>query len=166
MGLDQFKALGGAYAVFKVLSHLIKEQTGIEKINSADLRNGTYEAICKNITVVTATDGNQGKSVAWGAREFGCQCKIYIHREVSKGREQAIAKFGCEMVRISGNYDDSVRQADMDSRKNNWHVVSDTSYPGYMDVPKYVMQGYTILASEISEQIDGVIPTHVFYQEV
>jgi diaminopropionate ammonia-lyase len=50
----------------------------------------------------------------------------------------------------------------MDSRENNWHVVSDTSYPGYMDVPKYVMQGYTILASEISEQIDGVIPTHVF----
>ena len=161
-GLGSFKALGGAYAVFKVLSHLIKEQTGIEKINSADLRNGTYEAICKNITVVTATDGNHGKSVAWGAREFGCQCKIYIHREVSKGREQAIAKFGCEMVRISGNYDDSVRQADMDSHKNNWHVVSDTSYPGYMDVPKYVMQGYTILASEISEQIDGVIPTHVF----
>ena len=57
------------------------------------IENSNIKAICKNITVVTATDGNHGKSVAWGAREFGCQCKIYIHHEVSKGREQAIAKF-------------------------------------------------------------------------
>ena len=64
--------------------------------------------------MVTATDENHCKSVAWEAREFGCQCKIYIHGEVSKGREQAIAKFSCEMIRILENYDDSVRQADME----------------------------------------------------
>ena len=161
-GLGSFKALGGAYAVFRVLSQLIEKQTGDKNVNSADIRSGSYQTITKNITVVTATDGNHGKSVAWGAREFGCQCKIYIHRDVSKGREQAIAEFGCEMVRVSGNYDHSVQQADIDSQKNNWHVVSDTSYPGYMDVPKYVMQGYTILASEIGEQIIDKIPTHVF----
>jgi diaminopropionate ammonia-lyase len=161
-GLGSFKALGGAYAVYRVLEELVKKETGQANVTSIDLRSGRYQAITNNITVVTATDGNHGKSVAWGAREFGCLCKVYIHKDVSHGRENAIAAFGCDMIRITGDYDESVRQTDIDARKNNWHVVSDTSYPGYMDVPRHVMQGYTILAIEISHQIGNTLPTHVF----
>ena len=105
------------------------------------------------MTVVTATDGNHGKSVAWGAQQFGCKCKIYLHAEVSQMREKAISTYGCDIVRIEGNYDDSVRHADKDAQNNGWYVVSDTSYEGYREVPSVVMQGYTTIATEIAEQI-------------
>ena len=107
-GLGSFKALGGAYAVKRVLE-----------------RAGGRSAA---ITVATATDGNHGRSVAWGARLFGCRAVVYIHEHVSAGREQAIAALGAEVRRVPGNYDDSVRRAAEDAAINGWHVVSDTSW--------------------------------------
>ncbi|MBH68336.1 MAG: diaminopropionate ammonia-lyase [Rhodospirillaceae bacterium] len=161
-GLGSFKALGGAYAVYCVLSNLIGESTGKTNVTSSELRSGIYKGLTRDEIVVTATDGNHGKSVAWGAQEFGCSCKIYINAEVSKGREKAIAAYGCEMVRIDGDYDESVRQADRDAKKNGWHLVADTSYMGYRQIPALVMQGYTMIASEIGNQLKDEIPTHVF----
>ena len=61
-------------------------------------------------------------------------------------REKAISTYGCDIVRIEGNYDDSVRHADKDAQNNGWYVVSDTSYEGYREVPSVVMQGYTTIA--------------------
>jgi len=161
-GLGSFKALGGAYAVYRVLAGLIETETGARDVTSADLRSGKYSEFTKGVTVVTATDGNHGKSVAWGAQQFSCTCKIYIHAEVSQGRADAIAAYGAEMIRTSGDYDQSVRQADSDAAENGWHVVSDTSYPGYMEIPRHVMQGYTVLADEAARQMADVVPTHVF----
>ena len=161
-GLGSFKALGGAYAVYYVLSKLIFEATGEKDVTSARLRSGEFGKFLANVTVVTATDGNHGKSVAWGAQQFGCNCKIYLHAEVSKMREKAIAGFGCDIVRIKGNYDDSVRHADKDAQNNGWYVVSDTSYQGYREVPSVVMQGYTTIATEIAEQLSDLHPTHLF----
>lgn len=161
-GLGSFKALGGAYAVFRVLADLIEERTGNREVTSAELRGGAYHDVIGDVTVVTATDGNHGKSVAWGAQQFGCACKIYIHEEVSPGREAAIAIYGCEMVRVAGDYDQSVRQCDVDATENGWRVVSDTSYPGYMEIPRHVMQGYTVMAGEAVRQMADIVPTHVF----
>ena len=161
-GLGSFKALGGAYAVYYVLSKLIFEETGEKDLTSTRLRSGEFGEILENVTVVTATDGNHGKSVAWGAQQFGCKCKIYLHAEVSQMREEAIAAFDCDIIRVDGNYDDSVRHADKDAHKNGWHVVSDTSYEGYREIPSLVMQGYTTIATEIAEQISDIQPTHLF----
>ena len=161
-GLGSFKALGGAYAVYYVLSKLIFESTGEKDVTSTRLRSGEFGEILNNVTVVTATDGNHGKSVAWGAQQFGCKCKIYLHAEVSQMREKAISAYGCDIVRIEGNYDDSVRHADKDAQTNGWYVVSDTSYEGYREVPSVVMQGYTTIAAEVAEQISGLHPTHLF----
>ena len=161
-GLGSFKALGGAYAVYYVLSKLIFEETGEKDLTSTRLRSGEFGEILENVTVVTATDGNHGKSVAWGAQQFGCKCKIYLHAEVSQMREEAIAAFDCDIIRVDGNYDDSVRHADKDAHKNGWHVVSDTSYEGYREIPSLVMQGYTTIATEIAEQITDIQPTHLF----
>jgi diaminopropionate ammonia-lyase len=52
---------------------------------------------------------------------------------------------------------------------NGWHVVSDTSYEGYEEIPRDVMQGYAVIAAEIMEQCrsphEGPSPyTHVFLQ--
>ncbi|BBK34177.1 diaminopropionate ammonia-lyase [Stella humosa] len=163
-GLGSFKALGGAYAVFRLLAREIAARTG-ETVGAADLVAGRHRDLVAGLTVTCATDGNHGRSVAWGARTFGCRCVIYIHETVSEGRRQAIADFGAEVVRTPGNYDDSVRRAADDAARNGWFVVSDTSYPGYVDVPRDVMQGYAVMADEALAQLPaGTLPTHIFVQ--
>ncbi len=162
--LGSFKALGGAYAVLRVLQREIAARGGGD-VTSASLRGGAHAELSARITVTSATDGNHGRSVAWGAQMFGCACVIYIHEGVSQGREAAIAGFGAEVRRVPGSYDDSVRQAAADAARNGWHVVSDTSYDDYTEVPREVMQGYTVLAAEVAEQLPGgTIPSHVFIQ--
>ncbi len=163
-GLGSFKALGGAYAVYRLLAREIERRRG-ESADVAALLDGRYKDIAARITVTCATDGNHGRSVAWGAQMFGCRCVIYIHATVSEGRKAAIARYGAEVVRTPGNYDDAVRRAAEDATRNGWFVVSDTSYEGYMDVPRDVMQGYTIMVDEALAQLPrDRLPTHVFVQ--
>ena len=161
-GLGSFKALGGAYAVARLL-HSQLQAAGRQNIPIADIVNRLHDNAVRDITVCCATDGNHGGSVAWGAQTFGCKCVIFIHSTVSESRKQAIEYYGADVRRCKGNYDDSVREAQRTAAQNNWFVVSDTSYPGYMDVPKDVMQGYELMAFEAFEQLEN-IPTHVFLQ--
>lgn len=157
-GLGSFKALGGAYAVLR----LLQRQTGL---SSAELLSGRHRHKLAGITVTCATDGNHGRSVAWGAQLFGCACVIYVHATVSQGRCDAIAAYGARVQRCAGNYDDSVRQAQQDAEARGWFVVSDTSYPGYRDVPRDVMQGYGVMIAEAFDQLAPAdYPTHVFVQ--
>tara|TARA_R110002167_G_scaffold98718_7_gene259398 strand:- start:17918 stop:19108 length:1191 start_codon:yes stop_codon:yes gene_type:complete len=162
-GLKSFKALGGAYAVARQLQQALELSIGTRP-TIAELLEGRWKAEVAELVVSCATDGNHGRSVAWGAQMFGCGCVIYVHRDVSEGRKQAMEAFGAEVIRIRGNYDDSVRQADLDAKANHRIIVSDTSYPGYMEIPKDVALGYTVMLSEIVEQLEGEIPTHVFVQ--
>ena len=164
-GLGSFKALGGAYAVQHVLRQALDAEMSDAEISLDDINTQRFAERINNITVVTATDGNHGRSVAWGAQRFGCQCMIYMHENVSPGRQEAVEAFGAKVVRVPGNYDDSVRQADHDAKANGWHIVSDTSYPGYMEIPRDVMAGYTLMTTEAMDQLpEGVVPTHVFIQ--
>ncbi len=162
-GLKSFKALGGAYAVTKQLQQAIEERTG-RRPSIAGLLAGEFKDDVAGLVVSCATDGNHGRSVAWGAQMFGCGCVIYIHRDVSEGRKQAMEAFGAKVIRIAGNYDESVRQADADAKANGRIIVSDTSYEGYMEIPKDVALGYTVMLDELVTQLDGAIPTHVFVQ--
>ncbi len=162
-GLGSFKALGGAYAVFRVLQSAIVEQTGSTP-TSQELERNEYTKQASQITVVTATDGNHGRSVAWGAQRFGCHCRIYIHTEVSDFRAQAMQALGAEVVRIDGDYDDSVRLAEQEAAENNWIVVSDTTYPGYVEIPQFVMAGYSVMMHEVFAQLENQTITHVFLQ--
>ena len=157
-GLGSFKALGGAYAVLRQL------QARLGDVPSAELRAGRHRDRTAAITVCCATDGNHGRSVAWGAQLFGCRCVIYIHETVSQGRADAIRHYGAEVRRVPGNYDDAVRQAARDAEAEGWIVVSDTSYPGYTEIPRDVMQGYTVMANEALTEWPGDPPTHVFIQ--
>jgi diaminopropionate ammonia-lyase len=164
-GLGSFKALGGAYAVCCLLRREVAARTGAAEVATADLLSGRYRDILSEITVCTATDGNHGRSVAWGARSFGCRCAIYIHATVSEGRKRAMEDLGAVVHRIEGNYDDSVHQAAAEAEANGWFVVSDTSYEGYMEVPRDVMHGYMVMADEMVHQLPAETPpTHVFVQ--
>lgn len=163
-GLGSFKALGGAYAVFHHLAGLVEAATG-RAPSAAEMIAGTHRALTGNVTVATATDGNHGRSVAWGAQLFGCRCMVYLHATVSHGREAAIRAYGAGLRRTAGNYDDSVRQCAADSAAEGWQVISDTSYAGYSDVPRTVMLGYGVMAAELLEQLPaGLRPTHLFIQ--
>jgi diaminopropionate ammonia-lyase len=163
-GLGSFKALGGAYAVANLLTAELARRGVVPSAAAADLAQGRHAAHTREMTVTCATDGNHGRSVAWGAQRFHCRCVIFVHEAVSRGRIDAIARFGAEVITVSGNYDDAVRQADRLAREHNWFVVSDTSYPGYTEVPRDVMQGYRLMADEAADQWTGALPTHVFIQ--
>jgi len=144
-GLGSFKALGGAYAVSELA---LNESDEIEQV-----------------TVATATDGNHGLSVAWGAKNHGMRAVIFIHAEVSHGREQALLNLGAEVIRVAGNYDESVRICYEEAGKNRWHIISDTtSGDAGHDVARRVMTGYSVMVAEIVAQMADELPTHVFVQ--
>jgi diaminopropionate ammonia-lyase len=163
-GLGSFKALGGAYAVANVLRRKVMAARGVAKVTSRQLLSGEFADVVGAATVTCATDGNHGRSVAWGAQLFGCHCVIFVHEHVSTGRRDAIARYGAEVREVKGNYDDAVRHAAATAQANGWTVVSDTSYPGYRDIPLDVMHGYGVMAAEIAQQLGGAPPTHVFAQ--
>jgi len=138
--LKSFKALGGAFAVYKIANQK------------------------KNITVSTATAGNHGRSVAWGAQRLGLKCKIFISEFVSESRAEAMRNLDAEVIRVKGNYDNSLKECIEQSNKNNWEIVQDVSWEGYKEVPKLIMAGYTIMVKEIIDEIDKNSITHVFLQ--
>lgn len=162
-GLGSFKALGGAYAVLRLLSTELAKRGLANAASSAELIEGKYRKATQGITVTCATDGNHGRSVAWGAQRFGCRCVIFVHEHVSQGRRDAIAQYGAEIRVVPGTYDDAVRAAQRTAAQEGWFVISDTSYPGYTEVPRDVMQGYRLMAEEAAEALEQP-PTHVFVQ--
>jgi diaminopropionate ammonia-lyase len=163
-GLKSFKALGGAYAVANVLRRAVAAATGRADVKSRALLAGEFRDVVDRVTVTCATDGNHGRSVAWGAQLFGCRCVIFVHKQVSQGRRDAIARYGAEVREVRGTYDDAVREAARSAAAHGWTVVSDTSYPGYRDIPIDVMHGYGVMAIEIASQLGDAPPTHVFAQ--
>ena len=138
--LKSFKALGGAYAV--------------EKISKGN----------KDMIVATATAGNHGRSVAWGAKRLGLKCKIFISEYVSHARGQAMSDLGADVIKIKGNYEKSLIECIKQSTKNSWQIVQDVAWKDYMIVPKYTMAGYTVMMGEIVEQINNNLITHIILQ--
>jgi len=162
-GIGSFKALGGAYAVAQLLRREVAARKGIARPSMDAILAGTHKDVVSGLTVCAATDGNHGRSVAWGAQTFGCACVIFIHATVSEGRKAAIERFGATVVRIAGNYDNSVREAEETARREGWFVVPDTSADLAMQAPKDVMQGYEVMAAEAFEQM-AEPPSHIFLQ--
>ena len=138
--LKSFKALGGSYAV--------------EKITKGN----------KEIVISTATAGNHGRSVAWGSKKLGLKCKIFISEYVSETRAKAMRDFGADVIRVKGNYEDSLNECIKQSNQNNWQIVQDVAWKNYMLVPKLTMAGYSVMMKEISEQINNQKVSHIILQ--
>ena len=161
-GLGSFKALGGAYALANLLAAELARNGTARDARGVDLESGRYAGAVDGMTVTCATDGNHGRSVAWGAQRFGCRCVIFVHATVSQGRVDAIAGYGAEVRRVPGAYDDAVRASVQAADANGWFLVSDTSWPGYTETPRDVMQGYRLMAEEAAQAWQGLPPTHAF----
>jgi diaminopropionate ammonia-lyase len=156
-GLGAFKALGGAYGVWRVL----QRAEGSRREGAS----GREVATDSEVTVTCATAGNHGRAVAWGAELFGCGCVVHLPRSVSPARATAIAEHGAEIVRYDASYDETVALAHRRADEEGWIMVSDTSRPGYTEIPRDVMQGYTVLVEEALRQMsDDGPPTHAFVQ--
>ena len=138
--LKSFKALGGAYAV--------------EKITKGN----------KDITVSTATAGNHGRSVAWGAKRLGLKCKIFISEYVSDARGKAMEALGAEVIKVKGNYESSLTECIKQSKENNWQIVQDVAWKDYILVPTLTMAGYSVMMKEIIDEINNYEITHIFLQ--
>ena len=138
--LKSFKALGGAYAVEKIIK-------GNDKT-----------------VISTATAGNHGRSVAWGSQKNGLKCKIFISEFVSESRAEVMRNFGADVIRVKGNYEDSLNECIKQSNQNNWQIVQDVAWEDYKLVPKLTMAGYSVMMKEISEQIKNEKISHVILQ--
>ncbi len=162
LGLGSFKALGGAYAVVLLVLEEATRQLG-RPVALEELHSPAVRAIAAGLVFACATDGNHGRSVAQGAQLVGARAVIFVHALVSQNRIDAIARFGAEVRRVDGNYDESVDEATRVATREGWIPVSDTSWPGYERIPLMVMQGYTAMIHESLQRLDAP-PTHVFVQ--
>ena len=138
--LKSFKALGGAYAV--------------ERVTKGN----------KEVVISTATAGNHGRSVAWGSKKLGLKCKIFISEYVSESRAKVMRNFGADVIRVKGNYENSLNECIKQSNQNNWQIVQDVAWQDYKLVPKLTMAGYSVMMKEISEQINNQQISHVILQ--
>lgn len=149
MGLGSFKALGAAYA--------------IARLAAQEVRSENWPTALSGSTFVTASAGNHGLSVAAGAALFGAKAVIYLARTVPSAFAARLEAKGAAVVRESATYEASMEAAENAATQNGWVLLSDSSWPGYVDLPLRVMEGYVQLAAEAASQIDAP-PTHILLQ--
>lgn len=165
-GLNAFKVLGGSYAI----GSYIAQKTGkdiselpYQVLSSEKLRNEIGQT-----TFYTATDGNHGRGVAWSANRLGQKAVVRMPRGSSEIRRQNIAKENAEVTIEDLNYDECVRLAASQAKKDpNGVIIQDTAWRGYTEIPSFIMQGYGTLSIEADRQLlaDGCeCPTHIFIQ--
>lgn len=151
-GLNAFKALGASYAVYCFLSkkwrELFNEPMEFDSLFSADSKDKFGK-----ITFTTATDGNHGLALAWTAMNLKQDAVIFVPDNMVQARKENILATGARLVVVDGNYDETVARAATEGDENGWQVISDTGYPGYMEIPKWIMTGYSTLFREIDASL-------------
>lgn len=162
-GLNAFKVLGASYAVFRFLQRAWQQRFGAppplqDFFQPEQLRRlGTF-------TFAAATDGNHGRAVAWTARQLGQQAVIYVPQNMAPARRQAIAEEGAQVVPVDSHYDATVLRMAEEARRQGWQIISDTAWPGYETIPRWIMAGYTTLFAEAWAQMEGTAPDVVLLQ--
>ena len=126
-GLNAFKATGVTFAIAKLLEE--------ERVSAGDV-------------LVCASEGNHGRAVARAARDAGCSARVYMSEQVSPARVAAIESEGAMVVPVHGNYDLAVKTMAADAAQHGWTIISDTSWPGYEEIPWLIMLGYTRIFDE------------------
>ena len=129
-GLNAFKGLGASFAISKLLE-----------------KNKDIETFC------TATDGNHGRAVAWSAKLLGKKSRIFVPKEITNARIQAIQKEGAVVEKLDANYDETCEFAKKESEKNGWQLVQDTASEDYVEIPAYIMAGYLTHFKELEDSL-------------
>lgn len=151
--LNAFKGLGGSYALAEVIATKLN-------ITPAEVKNVEPNSF----TFVTATDGNHGRGIAWAAKNLKQQAVVYMPKGSAVERLENIRKLGATAEITELNYDDTVRFAKSQGDANGWFLVQDTAWPGYEEIPGWIMQGYMTMALEAVQSLGDIVPTHIFLQ--
>lgn len=163
-GLRAFKVLGGSYAVARLICRELKIR--LEDTPYAYLISDEVRRRISPITLTTATDGNHGRGIAWAAQQLGIKAVIYMPKGTVQSRIDNIRSHGATVEVTDLNYDDAVRLANSMAEKHGWHMIQDTAWEGYEEIPLWIMQGYMTMCKEALEQLidKNVQATHVFVQ--
>ncbi len=165
-GLNSFKVLGSSFAMASYIAQKLGRnvaELSCQVLTSPELREEFGQA-----TFFTATDGNHGRAVAWAAAQLGQKAVVLMPKGSSPARFENIRKEGAEVSIQEANYDECVRMAAaLAAEAKNGVVVQDTAWPGYEDIPLWIMQGYAGMALEAQQQLEALgtpNPTHLFIQ--
>ncbi len=153
MGLGSFKALGAVHAISRLAVEIVGTSPTSEEVSGA----------LKGEVFVCASAGNHGLSVAAGARIFGARAVVYVSEAVPEAFATRLRERGAEVVRSGSNYEESMMASLDAAQDNGWTLLSDSSWPGYEELPSRVMEGYLISGAEVVEAVP-VPPSHIFLQ--
>ncbi len=148
MGLGSFKALGAAFVIADA---------------AAARGTGDMARALAGETYVTASAGNHGLSVAAGAALFGARAVIYLAGGVPEAFAARLRAKGADVRRAGEDYAASMEAAAACAASHGWTLLSDSSWPGYFDLPHRLMEGYLVLAAEAAEQMPER-PSHILLQ--
>lgn len=135
--INAFKIVGVSYAV--------------HRIGAEAARHG----------LVCATTGNHGRAVARAARQHEIPCTVFVpmprttlpvERRMRGARIGAMREDGARVVEVDGTYEDAVRRAAAFGEESSATVLSDVSWDGYEQIPRWIMAGYTHLFEEAASQ--------------
>lgn len=149
LGLPAFKILGASWAVYRELETRLGRS--LEPWRSVEELAG-HLAPLRPLTLVTATDGNHGRAVAHVAALFDLSARIFVPAGTAQERMDGIASEGAQVEVVDGTYDDAVERAASEANDRAL-VISDTSWPGYEQIPHWVMEGYSTIFWEIDDQL-------------
>nr|WP_200779472.1 diaminopropionate ammonia-lyase [Anaerosphaera aminiphila] len=162
--LNAFKVLGASFAVGNFIAN--KLDIDIAKLPYSVMTSDEVKAKLGDLTFVTATDGNHGRGLAWTANQLGQKSKVFMPKGTAIERVENIRKENSDVDVYDANYDECVRMANDYANTHGGIMVQDTSWDGYEDIPRWIMQGYMTMANEAYEQLNssGQRPTHIFLQ--
>jgi len=166
MNLGAFKALGGVYAVARLIDEAW-QAAGNGPLAPEDYLSDEARALADNMTFVCASAGNHALAVAAGARIFGAKARVLLASDVPQNFEtRLIETQGAQVVRAGATYAESVDAAKADAEATGAILLADGSWPGYSHPPLLVMEGYTVIAEElrIAFEESNDWPSHVFLQ--
>ena len=150
LGMPSFKILGASWAIYRALC----AHTGArpEEVGGLDALHSRLTAKTP-LTLVAATDGNHGRAVARMAHLLGLDAHVLVPADMVPARIDAIAAEGARVTVVEGSYDEAVaRSAALADARHL--VISDTSWPGYEDVPGWVIDGYATIGAEIADELE------------
>jgi len=151
LGLPAFKVLGASWAVRQVLARHAPDGTAPPP-GVAGLR--ALAAGWPDLVLVTATDGNHGRAVARMARLCGAPARVFVPAVTEPATRAAIAGEGAEVVQVAGGYDEAVAAArQWAGGQPGSALIQDTAWPGYEQVPGWIVEGYSTLFGELDAQL-------------
>ena len=103
--------------------------------------------------VCCASTGNMGMSISRYAKVAGIQATVFMERSGNKNKMARIKEYGARLIKVDGDFNDSMRAAEAFAKKNKAFVCGDYHFR---------KEGQKSLAFEIIDQLDGIAPDFIF----